>query len=486
MTFFVTALQNNPELAIFLTLAAGFALGRIQIGSFRLGNVMGTLVAGVLIGQLGIQVPPIVKAIFFALFLFATGYTVGPQFVRGLGRSALPQVALTFVLCATTLVTALVAARILGYDSGTAAGLLAGAFTGSTAIGTAGDAIRGLGLSQVETTRLLDNIAVAYAATYLIGTAAPVWVLTQFGPRLLGVDLKAESRKIEQQLSAGLPQDVIPSGYREWDIRAYRFSQQWVDRSVAELERSFAPDRVFVERIRRGGALFDAEPTTVLASGDALALTARRRVVAEGLSIGTEIEDRELLDFPVDALDVVLTNKALADRPLASVAEEYGRGVTLVKLVRAGVQIPFAASTTLNRGDVLRLGGATRHVEDSGRVMGYIERPTSATDVVFVGLGIVLGGLVGLLSVDVGGLPVSLTASGGALIMGLLFGRFVLKMNPAILFGACVGASTSTAALGPLQELAQSKVPALGYTVPYAVANILVAACGPLIVLLTQ
>ena len=219
MTFFVTALQQNPELAIFLTLAAGFALGRLRIGSFRLGNVMGTLVAGVLIGQLDIQVPPIVKVIFFALFLFATGYKVGPQFVRGLGRSALPQVALTFVLCAATLVTTLVVARILGYDSGTAAGLLAGAFTGSTAIGTASDAIRALGLPQIEATRLLDNIAVAYAATYLIGTAAPVWVLSQFGPRLLRVDLKAESRKVEQQLAAGLPQKIIPSGYREWDIR---------------------------------------------------------------------------------------------------------------------------------------------------------------------------------------------------------------------------------------------------------------------------
>jgi putative transport protein len=556
MTFFITALQQNPELAIFLALAAGFALGRIRIGSFRLGNVMGTLVAGVLIGQLDIQVPPIVKVFFFALFLFATGYTVGPQFVRGLGRNALPQVALTFVLCAATLVTTLVAARILGYDSGTAAGLLAGAFTGSTAIGTAGDAIRGLGLPQTETARLLDNIAVAYAATYLIGTAAPVWILSQFGPRLLRVDLKAESRMLAQQLSAGLPQDDVPSAYREWDIRAYRLADGWAGRSVAELERSFAPDRVFVERIRRGGTLLDAEPATVLSRGDAVALTARRRVVAQGLSIGIEIEDRELLDFPVDALDVVVTNKALADRPLADLADEHGRGVTLVKLVRAGVQIPFAASTTLNRGDLLRLGGAVRHVERAGRVLGYIERPTSATDVVFVGLGIVLGGLIGLLSVDVGGLPVSLTASGGALVMGLLFGwlrsvyptfgripapalwvfdtmglavfvgvigldvgpefleslrrtgwallaaglvvavapnvlallfgRFVLKMNPVILFGACVGASTSTAALGPLQELAQSKVPALGYTVPYAVANILVAACGPLIVLLTQ
>ena len=41
---------------------------------------------------------------------------------------------------------------------------------------------------------------------------------------------------------------------------------------------------------------------------------------------------------------------------------------------------------------------------------------------IFVGLGIVLGGLVGLLSVTVGGLPLTLTASGGALVMGLVFG----------------------------------------------------------------
>jgi putative transport protein len=555
MAFFVTALQKNPELAIFLTLAAGFALGRIRIGSFRLGSVMGTLIAGVLIGQLDIQVPPIVKVIFFDLFLFATGYKVGPQFIRGLGKSALPQVALTFVLCGTTLLITLISAKILGYDSGIAAGLLAGAFTGSTAIGTASDAINALGLPQSETARLLNNIAVAYAATYLIGTAAPVWVLSQFGPRLLRVDLKAESRKLEQQLSAGASKQET-SGYREWDLRAYRLSEAWAGRSVADLEASFAPDRVFVERIRRGGRLLDAEPATVFAPGDAVALTARRRLLAGGISIGTEIEARELLDFPVDARDVVLTNKALVDRTLAAVAEEHGRGVTLVRLIRGGQQIPFSASTVLNRGDLLRLGGATQDVERAGRALGYIEPGTSATDVVFVGLGIVVGGLIGLLSVEVAGLPVSLTASGGALIMGLvfgwlrsvyptfgripapalwvfdtmslavfigvigldvgpefleslrrtgwalllvglmvavvpnvvalLFGRYVLGMNAAILFGACVGASTSTAALGPLQEVAQSRAPVLGYTVPYAIGNILVTACGPLIVLLTQ
>ena len=213
-------------------------------------------------------------------------------------------------------------------------------------------------------------------------------------------------------------------------------------------------------------------------------------------------------------------------------------------------------STKVNRGDILRLSGATRDVERTGAALGYIERPSHETDVVFVGLGIVVGGLVGFLSVNVGGLPLSLTASGGALVMGLvfgwlrsvrptfgripepalwvfdtvglavfigvvgltagpsfvsglkqtgpslllvglvvavtphmaalLFGRKVLKMNPVILLGASAGAGTVTAALRSIQDEAQSKLPVLGYTVPYAIGNILLTAWGPVIVLLTK
>ena len=98
MDYLVTALREHPELAIFLTLAVGFAVGRIKIGSFSLGTVVGTLLAGVVIGQLDIQVPAIVKSVFFDLFLFTTGYKVGPQFFRGLKKDALPQLAVTVVL----------------------------------------------------------------------------------------------------------------------------------------------------------------------------------------------------------------------------------------------------------------------------------------------------------------------------------------------------------------------------------------------------
>ena len=142
MGTFVSSIRDNPELAVFLTLAVGFVIGRIRIGSFTLGNVVGTLLAGVLIGQIHVTVSPLVKTVFFDLFLFATGYKVGPQFFRGLKKNALSQVSLTLVLCFTSLVGHhRIAAKIFRYDPGTAAGLMAGAFTESTVIGTAGDTI---------------------------------------------------------------------------------------------------------------------------------------------------------------------------------------------------------------------------------------------------------------------------------------------------------------------------------------------------------
>ena len=554
----VASLRHNPELAIFLTLALGFLLGRVRVGRFQLGNVVGTLLAGVLIGQLAIDVHPLVKVVFFDLFLFATGYKVGPQFFRGLKKNALPQVSLTIVLCVTSLVVTVVAAKVLRYDSGTAAGLMAGAFTESTVIGTAGDTIARLNLPDAEKKRLLNNIPVAYAVSYLVGTGFVVWFLSSLAPRLLGVDLKAESKKLEAQMSAKpIEQSDQRSGYQEWDMRAYRLADVFASRRIADLEKTFVPERVFVERIRRDSRFVDATPDTVLQAGDVVVVVARRRVLlSKGFAIGIEVEDRELLDFPVATADVVVTNRTVVDRTLPMLAEQYGRGVALQKLIREAEEIPFTLETTVQRGDLLRITGATQHVERVGKILGYIERPSSETDVVFVGLGIFVGGLIGLLSVRVGGLPLSLTASGGALIMGLvfgwlravrptfgripepalwvfdtvglavfigvvgldagptfitslratgpsllfvgtlvavtphveaiLFGRYVLNISPVILLGACAGAGTVTAALRAIQDEAGSKLPALGYTVPYAVGNILLTAWGPVIVMLTN
>ena len=238
MDYFVKALQEHQELAIFVCLAAGFLIGRLKIGSFSLGTVVGTLIAGVIIGQLDIKVPATVKNVFFDLFLFTTGYKVGPQFFRGLKKDALPQVAVTVVLCVTCLISAFFAAKILGYDMGTTAGMLAGAFTESTVIGTAGDAINRLAISAQEKAALINNIPVAYAVTYLVGTAFIVWFLPNIGPKLMGVNLKEEAKKLQAKISGSEePEAGVLSAYQSFGVRAYRVTnEKLLGKTVAEIE----------------------------------------------------------------------------------------------------------------------------------------------------------------------------------------------------------------------------------------------------------
>ena len=558
MDWFVAALRNNPELAIFLTLALGFAVGRLRIGSFTLGTVVGTLLAGVLVGQLNVQVPAVVKTVFFDLFLFTTGYKVGPQFFRGLKKDALAQVALTVVLCVTCLVAAFAAAKLLAYDMGTAAGLLAGAFSESTVIGTAGEAIQRLALPPDEKTRLVNNIPIAYAVTYLIGTAGLVWFLPVIGPKLMRVNLKAEGKRaLGTTAGAAASEPWITSAAHRFDVRAYRVAnEQLANRTVAELEAQPRDVRVFILRIRREGEIIEPRPSTVIRWDDVIAVATRHEVlVKHGAKLGPEVDDHALLDIPIETLDVVVTSRTLTGRPLAEIGRlDIARGVFLKKLVRAGEEMPIIPEMRLDRGDVLTLIGTKTDVERAADMLGYPDWPTHATDMIFVGTGIVLGGFVGLLSLTIGGLPLTLTASGGALVMGLvfgwlrsvrpsfgripeaaiwifdtvglcvfigvvglsagpgfvtglqktgislvlvgfacaliphtvaiLFGRYVLRMEPLILLGACAGAGTITAALRAIQDEAQSKVPALGYTVPYAIGNILLTAWGPVIVAL--
>jgi len=556
MNYLTHALREHQELAVFLTLAIGFLIGRVRIGSFSLGTAVGTLLAGVAIGQLNIGVPAVVKYVFFDLFLFTTGYKVGPQFFRALKKDALPQVAITLVLCVTCLLAAFTAAKLLGYDMGTAAGLLAGAFTESTVIGTASDAIGRLSLSAADKTSLTNNIPVAYAVTYLIGTAFIVWFLPNIGPKLMRVDLKEEARKLRAKIAgSGTGEPLMPSAFQNLTVRAYRVMRaDLLNRTVAELEARPRETRVFISRIRRDGKIIEPDHATVVMEGDIVAVLARSELLmARGTEIGDEVSDKELLDFPAELLDVVITNKSLVGKTLADLARmDFARGVFLKKLTRLGQSMPFGPETRVERGDLLTLVGAERDVERAAKNLGYADRRTVMTDMIFVGFGIFLGGLVGLVTIVVGGLPLTLTASGGALIMGLvfgwlravhptfgripdsamwifdtvgltvfmacvglaagpsffsglqksglslvfvglviavlphtmaiLFGRYVLKMNPLIVLGACSGAGTITAALRAIQEEAQSELPALGYTVPYAIGNIVLTAWGPVLV----
>ena len=565
INWLVETLRGNPELAIFLALGAGYWLGAIKFGSFSLGSVTGTLLAGILVGQLGIEISPQIKSVFFMLFLFAVGYGVGPQFVRGIARDGVPQALFAVVICLVVLACVMVASVVAGYDPGFAAGLHAGSQTISASIGLATDAINGLDAADADRQVMLNHIPVAYAVTYIWGTVGTGWILATLGPKLLHVDLPAECRRYEKELGAVAGGEATLSAWRRVEMRAYRIPEgsPAVGKSVSATEQLVQGEldgvlvRMFIERIRRGDRIIELTPGTVLEAGDVIAVSGRREFVVGRLPGSLEVEDRELLDVPAEAVDVVITRKDFDGRTLRELAsEEFARGVYATRLTRGsvGVQIPVLPETKLNRGDILRIVGTRANTERAIAALGYPDRPTDVTDMVWVGLGIVAGGLIGALEFRLGPVPITLSTSGGALLAGLfigwlrsvnptfgrvptpsqwfmnsvglnmfiavvgissgptflsglreagitlffwglfattvpmllapLIGKYVFKFDPAINLGCCGGARTSTASAGMVADAAQSSVPMLGYTVPYAVSNTLLTIWGMVVVLL--
>ncbi|MGY6630573.1 MAG: aspartate-alanine antiporter [Wenzhouxiangella sp.] len=428
-------LRNSPELAIFLALAVGYWVGAIKFGSFSLGAVTGTLLAGVLIGQIGIEISPQIKSIFFIMFLFAVGFGVGPQFVRGIATDGLPQAIFAVVISVLCLLSVYVAAVISGYGPGLAAGLLAGAHTISASIGLATDAINRLDMTPEEIQQQLDLIPVAYAVAYLFGTVGTGWIIAFVGPKLLRVDIVEECARFEKEMSAGMPKDGLQSAYNQYIIRAFELHKPGMiaGKTVAEAEAS-VDGRLFLENLRRDGQIIDFDQDTVLQVGDVVAVSGKHGSLVEWSNRATEVSDEELLNIPVESVDVFITSKEANGKTLLELAQdESTRGVYVTRIRRGsmGVDIPVFAQTELHRGDIVSISGTRKHTEQACQRFGYADRPTSVTDMVLVGAGIVLGGLIGAIVVPVSGVPITLSTSGGALIAGLLLG-WIRSFTPKV------------------------------------------------------
>jgi putative transport protein len=551
----VATLRTYPELAIFIALAIGFWIGPKKIAGFNLGNVTATLLAAVVIGQLGIEIPGPIKSAFFMLFLFAVGYGVGPQFFAGLSKDGPKQLVFSVLVLVLCLLVPFACARIAGLDLGYAAGLYAGSQTTSAAIGVATDQISRLGLSADQARGYTDAIPIAYAVTYIFGTIGSAIILATIGPKMIGVDLARACAEYEAEMGGVSGQDAgVFSAYRNVDVRAYRVPEgDLTGRPVRDL---FPGLRIFVERVHRGDAIIEADATTVLMAGDIVAISGPRPMLVEQVdSVMAEVDDRTLLDIPVEQVDVFLRSKTYAGKTLRELADEGpARGIYLRKITRNLIEIPIFPQTEILRGDILTVQGSRMHVDALVNAIGHADRPAEATDLMVVSAGIFVGGLVGALSVRIGGIPLGLSTSGGALLAGLLLGYFraihptlgsipgpalwllntlglnvfiaivginaapgfvaglqqvgvslfiwgavatslplliavllghhVFKFHPAILFGVCAGVRTTTAALGMIQETARSKVPALGYGLPYAVGQMLLTIFGMVIVLM--
>src|SRR6516162_2720549 len=215
-----------PLAPIALALALGYLFGKIRVGTFVLGPVAATLLVAIGLGQVGVKVSGDVKTLAFALFIYALGYMIGPQFVSSLGQGTLKQVHLTVISSVVVVITVLSTAKVFNLDKGTAAGVLAGGATESAVIGTASDALATLSLTKEEIARMTANIGVTYAITYLLGTFTVIFFASSLAPRLLGINLATASLEYERELGGGKSQ-LGPDQFealRRVDARVYQVS----------------------------------------------------------------------------------------------------------------------------------------------------------------------------------------------------------------------------------------------------------------------
>src|SRR3954464_7348914 len=459
--WFVHTLRTYPEIAIFLALAAGYYFGSFTYKGLGLGAVTATLIAAVIIGQLGITVAPPLKPFFFLMFLFAIGYGVGPQFVRGIAQDGRPHGLFAEHGRLFCLGAAYFGAKLAGYDLGSAVGLYAGSQTISASMGLATDAVGRLGLPPDQAKKLLDAMPVAYAVTYIFGTVGSALVLALIGPALLGIDLEAACKRYEEKQGGKKAVGGPGTAWHQFDLRAFRVRQdaRIVGMTAEEAERLVPEQRVFIQRIRRGADMMEATSDTVIQSGDVVAVSGRRDVVTS--LVGTaaeEVDDRELLAVPIEGVDVYVTSKAVDGKPLEEVANAYwARGVYLRKITRGATatEIPILPETEINRGDILTLVGRTQDVSTATKALGYPDKQTDVADVMFIGAAIAIGALLGALVYKVGGVPLTLSTSGGALIAGLFFGwlrsvrpTFGRIPSPTVWFMNSVGLNVFIAIVG--------------------------------------
>jgi putative transport protein len=551
-------LSVSPEMGVFLAVGLGYWFGKLKLGSFSLGTVTAALIFGLVVGNFWKEPSADLRSGFFLLFLFANGYSVGPQFLSGLKSGGAKPLVLSVVVCGTALASATMLAKALGLDAGLGAGLFSGGVTASAAIGTATDAIKGLPIPAETASKLISHVVVADALCYIFGAVGVIWFVSSIGPRLLGIDLRKEARVLEQELGIEKKQAGVFSAKLPFTARSFRLDARGnaIGKRVEQIESLEPGATVFVARLKRGSVITEPAPDTVLQAGDSIVLYGHMRaVLAAGAEYGEEKADEELLDFPVEMLSVVITNRDFCGLGGADLRRLPDTRSVVVRSVRRSSQLlPLGTGTILEPGDVVELLGPEVAVERLAARAGYALRPTVSTSLATIAFGIFLGGVIGAPYLLVGSFKLAIGGTVGVLLVGvavgllsstrptlprlpdaavelmrdmglavfvasigmtagpvflqavqelgltilvagvvvtlapqlagLFVGHYLLRMKPVLLLGALAGAQTYTGALAALQEKSGSAVAVLGYTVPYAISNILLTLFGAVIVAL--
>ena len=431
MHFIHYIFSQNPIIALLLSVGIGAWIGKIKFGNFQLGGVAGSLLAAVVVSQAGVVIGADVKNLMFALFIYAVGFQSGPKFFSALNKSAIKEIILAVFVAVASLATVVVCAKLFHLDQGLAAGVAAGALTQSSIIGTAGDAIGQLGLSASETARLQGNVAIGYAVTYIFGTLLAIIMCTDVLQVLLRRNIRNDALEMETQQNKHLSLKLFGNNsqhfIQDFMARVFQVKASLAGKSIADLE-SEAGYSLVVEKLKRGDKILTISPDLILEANDLILVTGIRDIILKcPQTIGNLIyQAPDDMDFTFETRKVIFANKSLKQQTwqeikAARTATRY-HGVYVIGVTRMDDIVELTDATILKHGDVIELYGSATDINRVASEIGYVVASSPVTDYVYLGLGMVLGLLVGMIEFKLKGIPITLGSGGGALLGGLVFG----------------------------------------------------------------
>lgn len=357
------------------------------------------LLTAIVIGQINVSITPLIESVAFALFIFTIGYKVGPQFFGGFKKNAVQYVLISFFVAIVSLITAILLGKFFCFDKGTTAGLLAGAMTQSSIIGTANDAVKALSISTAEKEILSSHIAISYAITYIFGVAGLI-IFYKIVPALLKINLKKDAQQLQSHVSAKT------------------INQATIDQSPHEL-----------------------------INGQKQTYVTNMITIGLGCFFGTLLG---LVTIKIGTIPLTLG---------------IGGGILLIGLLFGWLASIYPAFGPIDQSAQWLLTdlGLNLFVACIGLTAG----PKAIQALQMQGPEIFFAGVILTL------LPH---------ILGLVFGRLILKLDYILLMGALVGAGTATPSLQVLKDESDSVMPIIGYTLPYAIGNFILTVWGTVII----
>ncbi len=413
-------LRHNPVFTLFIVLGCGYLVGRIRIGPISLGPVAGALLVSLVLGQYGFRIADGAQSVGFAMFIFAVGYQAGPRFFEVIKTQGVQYLMLALFVAAVGIAIAIVAGRLLHLPFGGSAGLLAGAMTTTPTLAAAQEAVRSgiVGLPDGATAEgVLGTIATSYAITYVVGLLGII-ATVRLLPRLVGVDLAAEAAKMEaadKEERAG-----------QLQARAYRVTNaELCKSSIRELRARFW-DGLSVLRLLRDGKWIgqrEIADDDHLRIGDEIHGYGDSNFFRRGVEqVGDEIPVSPEIDLTASFAHVVVARRGAVGKTLAELDLARQHGLVVTEVRRDGMLLPLRRHLRLQRSDVLSVVGPKPGVAELQAILGPVESGVAETDMATFAFGIAFGAVIGVLAINVHGVPLGLGMAGGLLAAGIVVG----------------------------------------------------------------